>query len=194
MSDTLRKDLIDLVWTKVETYIDARPALADRLLGENRERETQTGYLKRLLSDGNAPADFARASCVIEKMTHSAWTRAGSLAMDRRTEYASGTDEFPVIRTARVVFTLKCPLPSESDSETGADEEDALNLGDEVVNAIFAAGPSLGTSYIVSTGEPTVDERDTRADERPQPGKVYTVTFEITAQQMGRALLATINT
>lgn len=192
MPDTLRKDIIDTVWSTVEGYLDDRPDLADRLLGENRTRETETGYLKRFLSEGGAPADFAMASCVVERMTHSAWSQSGSLAADHRTTYLAGTDEFPVIRTARVVFTLKCPLPNES--ATGEDEEDELNLGDELVNALFAAGPSLGTSYIISTGEPSVEERDTRQDEQPRPGKVYTVTFEITAQQAGRALLTAINT
>lgn len=183
MPDTLRHDLTELVWDKVGDWVTARPTLLARLKVGNRTRQTERGKLKEMVS--RAPADFAHMSCVVERLTGPSWPQAKTLAGEAQA-FRNSTTDFTVTRAARIVFTIRCRLPGAT--------EDTINLGDEVANAIFEAGPQLGTSWVVATGEPTVDERDTRDNEQPQPGKVYTVTFDITARQMGRALLTAITT
>lgn len=187
MPDTLRKDLADLVTDTVDAYFTARIDAMANAPTQPGERQTQVDYLRSFIA--NAPSDFPSYSVRIDRMTHSGWSRSGSLAGDR-SDYVNGTDEFPVARTASVVVTIREELPG--------DEEPDLHLGDEVVNAIYATGPNLGDDGdalgVVGTGEPEVETRDTRAGEAPEPGMVHTVKFTVTVQQWGRALRTAINT
>lgn len=187
MPDTLRKDLTDLVSDTVDSYFEERIAAATNAPTQPGERQTQLDYLRAFIA--NAPADFPSYAVRVERMTHSGWRQSGSLAGDQ-SDYVNGTDEFPVFRNARVVVTIREELPG--------DEEPDMHLGDEVVNAIYATGPTLGTAGdalgIVGTGEPEVESRETRTGEAPQPGTVHTVTFTVTVQQWGRALRTAINT
>lgn len=179
MPDTLRKDIIDLVWSKVEAWFARNPAPLDNFKPGNRSRQTHAGKLREMTR--KLPADFGHWKCVVERMTHSLWGGTGTLARDKQA-FRDSTTDFSVSRSARVVFTIRTALTKE-------DTEEDVNLGDEVVKAIFDAGPKLGVDWVVGAGDAAVEERETRTDELPRPGKVITVTFDIQCQQMGRALL-----
>jgi hypothetical protein len=187
MPDTLRKSLTDLITDTVDAYFNARINALENAPLQPGERQTRIDYLRNFIA--NAPADFPSYAVRVDRMTHSGWTRSGSLAGDQ-SDYLSQTDEFPVIRTARVVVTIREEMPD--------DEEPDTHLGDAMVDALFASGPFIGTDGhalgVRSTGEPEVETRETRDNESPQPGVVHTVTFTVTAQQWGRALRTAINT
>lgn len=188
MPDTLRKDLIDLTCDVVDAHFLARVAALENAPLQPAERETRIDYLKGLIA--NAPSDFPSYTVKVDRMTHSGWSRSNSLAGDR-SDYDDDTDEFPVIRTARVVVNVREEL---TDDEEEADQ----HLGDEVWNAVYAAGSVMGTAGnaldITSTGEPEIESRETRDNESPRPGMVHTVTFTVTVQQWGRALRTAIQT
>lgn len=187
MPDTLRKDLIDLVTSVVDAYFEARIDDLTNAPLQPGERQTRIDYLRNFIA--NAPADFPSYAVRVDRMTHSGWSRSNSLAADR-SDYDDQTDEFPVIRTARVVVTVR--------EEMQDLEEPSEHLGDEVWNALFASGVVLGEEgdalSITDTGEAEIESRETRDAEQPQPGVVHTVTFTMTCQQWGRALRTAINT
>lgn len=184
MPDTLRKTLLDHVRGLVADWFEDDADLLKRLKLTNQTKDTERGWLRRSIA--KAPADFADLTATIARLTHSAWARTGSFGADKQ-EFRDNADvDFPVIRNARVVITLRYRLPT-------AAEEDK-NLADEVVNALFDAGPRLNSTLVRSMGEPVIEERDTRPGEKHHPGKVATITVNIEAQQQGRALLTAINT
>lgn len=183
MPDTLRKNLTTLVRDIIDAWVDSRAELLKRLKESNRYDETEHGYLRKFIA--RAPADFGNMSVTIDRLTHSAWARTGSLGSDRQ-DFRTNDCDFPVVRNARVIITLRYQLPKG--------EENEQNLADEVVNALFDAGPCLDSSFVESIGEPVIEERDTRPGEKGHIGKVATITVNIECQQQGRALLTAINT
>lgn len=186
MPDTLRKDLADGIYGIVEAWLNARPKLTEKL---KTSRDTVQGWLQR--RDAQLPNDFPMMRVEIETLGHSGWTAAQSLA-SQGNAFKDSTTDFVVVRDVRLVITLRYFVPPRAADENSATRQ--VSLKDEVVNALFAAGPQLGLSFVMSAPSFKVDERDTRDDEQPKPGKVATITSEFQCLQMGRALLTSINT
>lgn len=176
-------DILDVIAARLWTLLEAQASITDAVFPGNRNKGDQVGWLRDAIA--KAPADQRRLAIGFERGDSTLWTNRGGFANEATDFDVEDGVEFDVIRTQTVLIVYREPLPKSADPGSHAIQR-------SLEQTILLAGPTLGMSEIPGNGlgKLTWEERKTRTNEFPSPGRITTYRLPITTIQSGLALMA----
>lgn len=172
----IRNVIADRLWVLFE----AQATITDAVTVGARNKENPEGWLREKIN--RMPAAQRRLSISFAGGNNSLFTgRTGFTVEDKEYDPEEG-DDFPITRTHRVVITYSEPLPKDPGKR---------EIQEAIEQTIFRAGPSLGLPDLIpgnGLSELANEDRPTRTDEYPNPGRVSTFRLTITTIQSALSL------
>jgi hypothetical protein len=173
----IRNTLADRLWVLFE----AQATITTPVLAGNRDKGDEVGWLRNAIA--KAPADRKRMEISFERGSNSLYTgRTGFAKEDPDFTTATGCD-FYLTRQHTALITYREPLPNDPGAHP---------VQEAIEQTLLLAGPDLGLSIIPpdGLGVLTWEERKTRKDEFPFPGRVTVYRLPITTTQSALAQVA----
>jgi hypothetical protein len=173
-------DILNTIADRLWSLFEAQTSITAAVLPGNRNKGNEEGWLRDFIA--NAPADERRMEIDFERGDVSLYSSREGFAKEEEEFDADSGCDFSVIRQQTAIIIYREDLP---------DDPGAHPIQRSIEQTLFLAGPTLGLSEVPANGlgKLTWEERRTRADEFPNPGRITTYRLPITTIQSALSLV-----